>query len=313
MAQKITRAIIHSIPRGSYDGSTTVELSEADIELHVQTKRFIETKIVSVALQEPRLIVEDGGSGSMTPARVREILQDDQSFVPHSQSLSADLYAAQTGNSPAGIVVVAIVNDDGKRSVLIMKAEHQEGLQLRKNNGVFDLDHLDDLIVGNNARVYKVAILSPAADGAVSGTMVDAQNGDSYAAFFLSKFLGCRLADDSELRTREFVDASMSFIERAGLPIEKRIRYTQAVMAYMHSPLETFQGTQFAEQFLEPGDQARMGGLKMYAPGVVISANALALERGDIEVLDEDGEHVTFKVRGSLTRVALGKAPRMAR
>lgn len=339
MVQRIVRAIVHEIPKGKYvaGAETQVECSSAEINLDPGTKRFIEDNIVNFGLKGPRAIVEDTLLAANTPNLVRSALASpDGQFVHSSQAIAQNLFASQTANSPSGILIVGVVADQSGESLLIMKAEHQEGIRLRKVGGTIDLEHLTELIVGNNSRVYKIAVLAAGPEGTLTGMMADQQNGDSFAAFFMSTFLGCRLADDAELMTKDFVNISLSHFTK-GIPDEaRRMRYVQALMAYIQTPSETFQAAEFADQFLEAEDRdefvdslpeelqqsvvskntalipGRANGLKFYAPGVVVSANAIALERGDLEVLADDENSITFRLKGRVTRFGFGTAPRMA-
>jgi hypothetical protein len=62
--------------------------------------------------------------------------------------------------------------------------------------------------LSHHARIYKIAILQNIEDYLV-GEMLDQQNGVNFADFFMSAFLGCRLADDAEVRTKQFTDSSL--------------------------------------------------------------------------------------------------------
>ncbi|TQL45045.1 nucleoid associated protein NdpA [Homoserinimonas aerilata] len=336
---QISRAIVHEIPKGKYsaDGEHTVALSSAETTLAPETRRFIEENMLDFGLKSPRQIVEDPDAGSTTPTFIREILSDPDRFVDASQGIALNLHRAQTGNSPSGVLIVATVTDAGSSSVIILKAEHAEGMRLRRvgdeATGRFDLQHLNELIVGNNSRIYKIALLSEATGG-VAGDMVDQQNGVAFADFFMSAFLGCRLADNSEVQTRQFMQSAMNWVNKSVPSESDQARYATALIAYMGSPATSFQATEFADQFLEaevrddfvrslPDDVATSvvnkdlalvpgqgAGLRMYAPGVVVSASAVALERGDLEILSEEGQSTTIRIRGSLKRYGLGSAPK---
>lgn len=336
---QISRAVIHEIPKGRYsaDGDDRVALSAAETMLVPQTKRFIEDNMLEFGLRSPRQVLEDPDAGSSTPNLVREILTDPSRFVAASQEIAQNLHRAQTGNSPSGVLFVATVENSGSPSVVILKAEHAEGMQLRRvgddSTGRFDLEHLNELIVGNNSRIYKIALLSEI-NGQVAGQMVDQQNGVAFADFFMSAFLGCRLADNSEIQTKHFMSSAMNWVNNSVGDEVDQARYATALLAYMASPATTFQANEFADQFLDPEDRdgfvhslpesvassvinkdlalvpGQGAGLRMYAPGVVVSASASAIQRGDLEILTEAGESTTIRIRGSLKKYGLGSAPK---
>lgn len=336
----ITRAIVHEIPKGRYlsEGPAAVGLSSAASELALETRRFIEENMLDFALKSPRKIHHDPDAVSTTPELVTSILADaDANFVAASQAIAKNLYQAQTANSPSGILIVALVNTAAGTALVVMKAEHQEGMRLQRvgdpATGHFDLEHLNELIVGNNSRVYKIAVLR-ISDDALSGEMVDQQNGISFADFFMSKFLGCRLSDDSEIQTNLFMKTSMTFLNDNISDEEKRGRYATALLSYMRSPADTFEASGFAEQFLEVEDRDEFlnampenlassvirkdlalvpghgAGLRMYGSGVVISASAQALERGALQIVSEENGETVVRIIGSLKKFGLGNAPK---
>ncbi|WP_082498756.1 nucleoid-associated protein [Plantibacter sp. Leaf314] len=340
MPIRIRRAIIHEIPKGRYsaDDSSRVSLSYSETALQVETRRFIEENMLDFSLRHPRLIIEDDVLGGSLPDHIREILGDHDTLVPASQSLAELLHQSQTGNSPSGILIVAIVEDGSTVSVAILKAEHQEGMRLKRDESGeadhFDLEHLNELIVGNSSRVYKIAILNDDS-GSIDGQMVDQQNGVAFADFFLTSFLGCKLADDAEVRTKQFMDSALSFVnERVSSP-ELKARYAGAIVSYMQTPADSFQAVEFADQFLEIDDRddflaalpdavssavipkdlslvvGHGSGLRFVGPGVVITASSEALESGAIQVETDVSTGVTtIIVRGDVRKVSFGSAPK---
>lgn len=336
----IIRAIVHEIPKGRYapEGPVQVGLSSAESQLAPQTRRFIEENMLDFSLKNPREIREDTVSASTTPGHVRSILADaEANFVSASQNIARNLHQSQTGNSPSGILIVAVVGTEAAKSLIIMKAEHQEGMRLQRvgdqATGHFDLEHLNELIVGNNSRVYKIAHLQR--DGELlSGQMVDQQNGVAFADFFVSAFLGCRLSDDAEIQTRQFMKSSFDFVNNQITDEEKQGRYATALIAYISSPASTFQASEFAGQFLDSEDRddyvralpetlahsvmnknlalvpGQGSGLRLYGAGVVVSASAAALERGALEIVSEENGQTVVRITGSLKKFGLGTAPK---
>lgn len=337
---RITRAIVHEIPKGRYDadGDTQVALSDAVSNLAVETRRFIEDNMLNFALKNPRDIQEDLDSSSATPGVIRSILSDpDANFVAGSQALAKALHQAQTGNSPSGILIVAVAESVGNQSIVVLKAEHQEGMRLQRVGGDgavhFDLEHLNELIVGNNSRVYKIGVLR-LHDGLLRGQMVDQQNGVAFADFFMTTFLGCRLSDSSEIQTKQFMDSAMNFVNSEISDEQKQGRYATALVAYMSSPAPTFQAAEFADQFLEIEDRDSFiralpdqvsssvisknltlvpghgAGLRLYGAGVLVAASASALDRGAVRVSEGENGETMIVVSGSLKRYSLGSPPK---
>lgn len=164
--------------------------------------------------------------------------------------------------------------------------------------------------------------------------MVDQQNGVGFAAFFLGSFLGCRLAENAEMQTKQFVDSAMAYANDASLDPVKQARYATALVAYVQSPDQTFEASEFADQFLDPEDRdpflqslppelshaviskdtklvpGHGAGLRFYGHGVVVSASADALERGALQVLSEEDGSTVIRLTGALRRLGLVNAPK---
>jgi len=339
MAISISKAIVHQIPKGKHSTKVDndVTLSTELTPLRTETLRFIVDNIVKIALKQPREIKQDDSLSSTTPRLVKEILSDPESeFVSRSQDFAKTLFRSQNPNSPSGILVVAKIQDEGVNAVLLMKAEHQEGIQVRRDEktGRLDLEHLAELIVGHNSKIYKVAVLNLADDGTVVGRMVDQQNGAMYADFFLADFLGCRLADRAEVQTKAFMDSAMKhFNDDIGDP-EKATRYAAALSTYMHTPANDFQPSEFAATYLEPRDRdSFLGsipesvgdnvirkdlklvtgggqGIKFVGQGFTIVASQESLASGNLEVSTAEDGSTVLKLNGQLKKIGFGSLPK---
>lgn len=337
---KLLRTIVHEIPQGKYspNGNGQVRLSDALTELMPATRRFVEENMLDFSLRSPRMIVEDDQSDSNTPDVVRGLFDaEDEAFIEGSKILAQSLFQAQTGGSPAGILIVAEAHRGPQKVLVVMKAEHQEGMQLKQVNtgglSHFDLEHLDELIIGNNSKVYKIAVLEKSHDG-IFGEMVDQQNGVGFASFFLVNFLGCKLLENAEIQTKDFTDAALKFVNDEHLHPVKRARYATALIAYIQSPEETIVPDEFADRFLDPEDRDEFvsrlpetvagreiskdtrlipgqgGALRFYGNGIVVSASAEALERGALEVLSEEEGATVIRLTEPVRRLGLVSAPR---
>lgn len=343
MAITISKAIVHEVPKGAHStkSDTEVTLSTELTPLQVETRRFIIDNMVKFALKQPRVIKQDTDSTSTTPSHVAKIIEDDDdsNFIEASQNIAKTLFRTQTANSPSGILVVARVLNDGRDAVLLMKAEHQEGMRLRRdeNSGRLDLEHLNELIVGQNSKIYKVAVMHLADNGSVVGQMVDQQNGVQYADFFLSGFLGCQLADKAELQTKVFMESAIAhFNAQLNDPV-KAARYAGALTAYMHAPAADFQPSKFADEFLEPEDRDDFldaipdsvgdgvirkdlklltgggSGVRIIGHGFTVVASNEAFTSGNIAVTQTDDGATIIKLSGDVTRMTFGSVPKSGR
>ncbi|MGJ0383717.1 nucleoid-associated protein [Paenarthrobacter nicotinovorans] len=330
---------MHEVPKGKFSTKDDVDvtLSSELTPLQIETRRFIEDNMLKFALKQPRQIKRDTTATSNTPDLVSAIINDaDQTFVKASQELARGLYRSQTANSPSGILVVASAEMNGRDSVLLMKAEHQEGMRLRRDEstGRLDLEHLNELIVGHNSRIYKIAVMELADDDTIIGQMVDQQNGVMYADFFLHEFLGCQLADRAEIQTKTFMDAAIRHFNESITDPEKAARYAGALSAYMHAPGADFQAGAFADDYLEADDRddfldaipesvgdnvirkdmslvaGKGAGVRIIGHGFTVVASNEAFETGKITVTkDETGETV-IRLSGDLRQMNFGPLPK---
>lgn len=339
MAITISKAIVHEVPKGAHStkSDTDVTLSTELTPLRSETRRFVIDNMLKFALKHPRDIKWDQASSSNTPTLIMKILGGEgDSFVQASQDIAKVLYRSQTANSPSGILVVASIVRDGRNALLIMKAEHQEGMRLRRDEGSgrLDLEHLNELIVGENSRIYKVAVMDLADDGSVIGQMVDQQNGVQYADFFLERFLGCQLADKAELQTKAFMESAIKhFNEGLNDPV-KASRYAGALSAYMHAPAEEFQPSAFADEFLEPADRDDFldaipdsvgdgvirkdfkliagggSGVRIVGHGFTVVASSEAFSSGSISVSQSETGETVIKLSGDVKKMTFGAVPK---
>lgn len=339
MAVRICRAIVHEVPKGKHSPKTELDvtLSTQVTPLQTETRRFIEDNMLNFSLKHPRVIKEDTAAGSTTPGHIRQIFCDPEAhFVSASQQLARRLFRSQNANSPSGILIVALVQIDDRDAVLILKAEHQEGMRLRRadDSDRLDLEHLNELIVGNNSRVYKIALLETI-DDLLTGQMVDQQNGVMFADFFLANFLGCKLADNAEVQTKSFMDSALQFFNKDIQDPEKSSQYAGALVAYMHSPSLDFQPSEFADNFLDldhrddfldsiPNSvgnavirkdlslvRGKGAGLRFFGPGFTVVASTQALESGKVDISrDDDTGETTIRLSGDVKRINFGSVPK---
>ncbi|MCA1982971.1 nucleoid-associated protein [Nocardioides nematodiphilus] len=329
---KLGGTMVHEVPRGSRranpDGA--VILSKDLTPLDPNTDRFIRDQMLApfipggrdiVAVPDPA--VSDGNPGlALVPSLVKEMLADPDTLPEHSRTIAEHMFASQVGAASAGIFMASVGECGHGPSVIIMKAEHQEGVRMRHQGAPgsvsFDVEHIGELIVGKNSKVYKIAMLWVRDDGAVVGKMVDKQNGVAYADYFLHEFLGMDLRFNSEKLTRDLMDSATKHIN-ANVDPDKKVRYTRALVALLESPNDEVNTTQFLTQFIDPEDRddfaaalppevraafrkdttlvkSRIGGivLDLQEGEVQVRATRNAFDNGGVEV-DPEKKQVVIK------------------
>ena len=336
----LIETMVHEIPRGrrTEDGEQLV-LSSVPTPLNAQTDRFIREEMLS-PLSGGREIVDTELERSAVPRLAREVLLDNSLLPDHSRAIALQLHETQTGAASAGVVMTSVATEDGTARFVILKAEHQEGVRLNHTGAgesiVFQVEHLTELIMAQNSRVFKIAMFwIDTATGKVFGRMVDKQNGAGYADYFLDEFLGCQLTQQAEKQVQSFVRALEKFVNSPSLSPEKKTRYATAVVALLESPAPRIRPSQFIMDYIDPEDQddlahllpdqvrgmefrkdtrlvqAQIGGLRMrMSSGVTLSATSDALNNGTVRVEPESEEGPRVVVLGTTDELSLGRPPK---
>lgn len=332
----LTSTMIHEIPRGrGTDDSAGVVLSADPTQLNTETDRFIREEMLQPSFATGREIISINDLGSPIPQLMRDVLASEGALPEASRGMAQHLHRTQRGGS-AGVFLCSRAEAQGTTRVVIMKAEHQEGMRLRQSVGangevVFEAEHLNELILGRRAQVFKIALgwISPET-GNLVGLMVDRQNGFGYADYFLDLFLGFELVHQAEKLVEDFVKSMTSHINTSNYEMEKKARYLSALAAVLESPTPTLNPASFVRDFIDPADRAAVasslptqvsnmefrkdttlvhsliGGLRVTTDnGVVIQANADAVQTGKVEVADD-----RVIVHGTPSTFGLGRAPK---
>ncbi|MDT0234402.1 nucleoid-associated protein [Curtobacterium sp. BRB10] len=335
----LNSTMLHELPRGRFrEGEPGVVWSAAPTPLNSDTDRFVREEMLAPALGNNARSIVEGHYDSPVPDLVRQVLEDDTLLAENSREIADWLHRTQTGGSPAGVFMASLATVSSGQRFVILKAEHQEGVRLRhemsQGAAVFEVEHLTELIMGQNSRVYKIAFFHLDHDRKVRGLMVDKQNGASFADYFLQRFLGCDLTHRAEVQMKEFVDALEALVNRADLPAEKRMRYGTAAVAVLESPAQTISPAQFISSFLDAEDRdafaatlpsqvasttfakdtrlvkAQIGGLRLKtSTGVTLSASSEALENGTITTENDSDLGPRIIVKGELDDYSFRRPP----
>jgi hypothetical protein len=330
----LTETMIHEVPRGKRkDDGDDVVLSASPTDLNSATDRFIREEMLQPSFAAGREIVHSDRATVPIPGLLRGVLENPDLLIENSAAMARHLHATQPGGASAGIFLCARAVADGVDRIVLMKAEHSEGMRLQQvvdTNGqvTFVAEHLNELILGQKAQVYKIALVWLNGADQLVGLMVDRQNGVGYAEYFL-QYLGFDLVHQAEKLVLEFTQGMTSHINGSDYSPEKKGRYLSALAAVLQSPNQRLNPGAFIREFIDPEDRhaahaslptqvANMdfrkdttlvhhliGGLKLSTDnGVTISASASAIESGVVEVKDEE-----IVVHAPASGYKLGKAP----
>ncbi|MFY9586754.1 MAG: nucleoid-associated protein [Actinomycetota bacterium] len=265
---KLKRIIVHDVPqRRADDQDSKPVLSEIESPSDDTLRNFIRERVIE-SLQIGAFDVEfERTSTSPLPKLIDGQLDEPPkpSFVEMSQQSAIHLHQMQTGQNPAGLLVVLRGVLPTKPALGLMKLEREEAIRLaleeRGGLHTFNLTYLRDLMLNKKTRVFKTGLFwrSGKKGKKVAGLVTDHQLGRDLergiANFFLQKFLGCRLAEAPAVVTKRFWDRSERFINEELDDPERQRDYLLALTAEMTSQKTQVQPATFARDHIESKDR----------------------------------------------------------
>jgi hypothetical protein len=359
-ALKIKTIVLHEVVKKS-GGAGKPILSEVASHMDAGQTAYIQERIRAALGGHARPIVEDEGV-STVPNEIRQYLAAGKDLLAVSGELVQALQVAQPGVSPGGIFVAAEVELGSDPGLLLAKLEHERGVRaeqttLPDGRTTFTVQLLKDLLFTTGSRVFKVALFTKSGlqtaevDGSgeeddspvevLSGVVVDQQvSGSTIAHFFLSAFLGCRFAEQSDILTERFYTSAGTWINALN-DDEKKGRYQLALMGELQSNRPTLSVNKFAAENLSVEDRdefvasmqgssvpmrtfdkdielvrAKLSRLRIDTEsGVMLLAPPESVSEGVVTIENHPGQLTTVTVRDKLTklsgqgRVAAEKAP----
>ncbi len=241
----IEKVIIHEITRQALsDQKTPPHYSEIESPINDDIKLFLKDKVITtIGGSRSHEVVFDDDSNSPIPEIVKKLLDDDSDFVLLSKTIANHLNRIQSGRSPGGLVTIVIANIQNIKVVGILKLEREEGARLeqtqREGRLTYDILHLRDLILTEKTKLFKIGLFFNEGleefgyEGKICDNQLSFTPNREVAAFFLTSFLGCRLAGDPRVETKDFFISSQKFIkEKIEDPI-LQMKYNLHLLSYI--------------------------------------------------------------------------------
>ena len=198
----------------------------------------------------------------------------DQDFINRSQTLASSLSNAQTaGSIKAGVAIfmqgVCFYDGQELRFIAVIKADPDQALRKTITNGIIRLDYVNNLLFGNSQRLLKIALLieeqRETANRAtaqrvpedfaikVFDHLMDNSSDNNAAAYFYRTFLGCRLAENSAVKSRQFFDITETFIMSSpNLTQEQKEVCRGGLFSLMRGNTEIIEPAAVAREILPP-------------------------------------------------------------
>jgi len=267
-ALKINRAILHEIPKHARaeEGSGAV-LSDVPSALDAAGAVFFKDRISACLMAKGFEIMFDALSTSPVREAVIAYLAKptEARFVKMSQDLAKHLYASQDGINPAGILMVIDCSLMTRKVIAILKLEQEEGARVARKmvdqKRSLDVQHLQDLILTQRTRLFKVAAFASRDEASETFDAVcsDMQRGYDerveVAGFFLKRFLGCKLTEEPEVATKKFYEATEGFINEEVKDPIRRMKYHEHLVSEMGSNKEMVEPVAFANAYFVVEDR----------------------------------------------------------
>lgn len=199
------------------------------------------------------------------PSLIKQLWGGTTSLVSSSQTLASLLGAKQPGSALPGLLVVADAFLGTDEATLVAKVEHQSAMRIDPRttddgHRVFVVEQLRELVFGDSARIYKIAVLSKPASstGSLAGEVVDEQNRNHLAAYFLGKFMGMKLREAPAVLTQSFFERMTASINASSLQPEQKLDAQAAMMAQLNSNIQQVNPRQFIRDFVPTDHQSEM-------------------------------------------------------
>jgi len=254
-------------PSGEADRFQTITTDEP-VSMNASNLTFLTDRFIKALTGRALPIVEDATVPSNTPAKVRSLWSGSLSLTESSQHLAEELRASQPGSALAGLLVVAEASLGGDDALLVAKVEHQAAMRIETEttddgHTIFRIEQLRELVFGDGAKIYKIAVLSrvASATGQLAGEVVDDQNGNRFAAYFLGKFMGMKLREEPAVLTQNFLERMTGTINESSMDPETKLDVQAALLSQLNSNLASVSPRQFIQNFVPPAHQTEIDAL----------------------------------------------------
>lgn len=236
--------MMHQIRKTSDGAASKFDtlLTDAPVTLTAEDLRYLTSRFKKSLLGRATPVIEDPGITTEVRGYIREAWGLAPNIVDISKRMTLELAARQPGSALEGLLFVATARVGEEETIVVAKVEHQEAMRLEPVKDaaglqVFEVERIRDLVFGDVARIFKVAVFvrAASAQGVLSGDVVDEQNGNGIAAYFLGSFLGMKYREEPSVLTEQFMDRFTNAINASSLPSERRLDIQSALISEMTS------------------------------------------------------------------------------
>lgn len=268
----INRIIIHQIYRRDEGGNKVAptqshEYTNFDPKAMEEFKSRIIDALGESSKAVPMEIVNQEPDD--LPSLIDQIInQDNDSFAPSSFDIPKKLTDVQQSRSiPGGIVVIfsGTQGPQSKKFLGIIKAEIYSAYEkeVNKKTNEISLKFIQEVLLTPSSRLYKTAgffektqydssssNLNDKWTVMVSDYQIGKTDGKAAAKYFYSDFLGCGYPQTSSRTTKQFYDATKSFISSLDNTPAEKSNLLNALTTYLKvDTSSTVSSSEFAEKY----------------------------------------------------------------
>lgn len=272
-----TRVITHEVIRAQELENRAPVLSDVLIFLDASGNGLIAKRLtdtLSTGSHCVEVTVEDASNGSPFCCASSMLDATDEKFISHSKHLAKALSQAQTsGSIKAGSAVFiqgsCIADGQSARFITIIKADSDQALQKKINGENITLTFVNDMILGQSQKLFKIAFFVEQEQQKTGGTcrstddfeiqvfdhMMNNSGNGAPATYFYSAFLKCKQAENAPRQTKKFYEETKRFIEIMQIDAGEKIALNGDLVSYMRGNRTILEPSEFAREFLPEEQQ----------------------------------------------------------
>lgn len=255
----VDELVLHELSRQSRPqrGTEGPTLSEAPSPLDEELREFLSARISSMAGSRDCFPAKFDATADRTVYdAVSRWREEQMALVAMSQQLAVRLSGVQSQAMSPGILAVASCAVAQERTIAILKLEKESGVRLergttKEGGTLLGLRTVRELILSERTRFFKQAyIRHTGREFEIHVTDTQRAGSTPAANFFLGAFLGGRLAVDARVATRDFLDASVRFLNEEVSQPEERQELALDLISYLRANRPEINVERFAEEHL---------------------------------------------------------------
>jgi hypothetical protein len=243
---QVSRIIVHEVPVKLQKGNQQPTLSTVETGLSEDEKNYFAYKIKENLINASFEASFMANAESPIPQLVFDYFSNsNDSFVEKSREIALYLFECQTRVNSPGLLAVIQVSIAEQRALAILKLEKEEGMsiEIKQNNGeiTFDVKHISNILLSEKNRVFKTGLFVAKGENIdeidvhISDNQSSQGSSPKIATFFLDKFLGCKLKQNSDIVTRNFFEKTELFINEQVEDAEEKSDYHMALISELKS------------------------------------------------------------------------------